>query len=417
MNVVLVSCVYPPEPVVSAVTSRELAEALVSRGHTVTVLAPFPNRPGGRLYPGFRRRMFARDSSAAPITLCRCFSILSPRARTFSRLAENLSFGLSAALALALQRRPDVIYSNTWPIIATGFLTAMARARRIPVVLNIQDLYPESLVMQGRGAEGSLTVRTLQRWDRAIAHAVRHVCVISPGMAARYAGARGLAADALHVIPNWQPAEPVASDADVLRCRQAWGLPGHDWVALYGGNIGPAAGVETLIRVFTARDPAVPAHLVVAGEGSQLDACRALASHSPRPHAVRFHAPWPATQTAIVLRAADLLLLPTQGRQSHVSTPSKLIHYMLAARPILAAAWPDSDLAHIMHAADCGWVVPPDDEDAWARALHAFNAVPAAERERRGQAGRAYALTHFTRNACLPRLVQLIESAAAEPAS
>ena len=54
------------------------------------------------------------------------------------------------------------------------------------------------------------------------------------------------------------------------------------------------------------------------------------------------------------------MILPTRGQQSLASVPSKLIAYMLAARPVIALALPHSDLAQVIEESHCGWVVPPD---------------------------------------------------------
>ena len=46
MNILIISAVFPPEPVVSANLSRDLAEEL-SKNNQVTVLCPKPTRPNG----------------------------------------------------------------------------------------------------------------------------------------------------------------------------------------------------------------------------------------------------------------------------------------------------------------------------------------------------------------------------------
>ena len=56
MNVLIVSAIYPPEPVVSAQTSAQIATALRANGHAVRVVTNFPNRPAGKLFPGIRRK-------------------------------------------------------------------------------------------------------------------------------------------------------------------------------------------------------------------------------------------------------------------------------------------------------------------------------------------------------------------------
>ena len=52
MYALIVSAVFPPEPVVSAQTSAQIVDALVRRQHQVTVIAPFPSKPAGKLYQG-----------------------------------------------------------------------------------------------------------------------------------------------------------------------------------------------------------------------------------------------------------------------------------------------------------------------------------------------------------------------------
>src|ERR1039458_5170759 len=150
MRALLVTCVFPPEPVTSASTSYSLAQELSRRGYDVTVITPYPSRPGGRVFPGFRRRLFGRSRESGGIDVVRCFSTTSRTASLISRLSENVSFGLSGGLAMAMLRRPDVIYANTWPIFASGIAALVARFRRIPIVVSVQDVYPESLFSLGR---------------------------------------------------------------------------------------------------------------------------------------------------------------------------------------------------------------------------------------------------------------------------
>ena len=68
----------------------------------------------------------------------------------------------------------------------------------------------------------------------------------------------------------------------------------------------------------------------------------------------------------MILGAADVLILPTRVRQSLVSVPSKLMSYMLAARPVIALALPQSDLAEVVERSGCGWIVEPDQPERLA---------------------------------------------------
>ena len=412
MRVALISCVYPPEPVVSAQTSFQVAQALWAQGHEVTVIIPFPNRPGGKLFPGFKRRLWQCQAKDG-ISLVRCFSTLSTRPSIFSRLVENISFGLSSACALAVIKRPQIIYANTWPLFATGLVILIARLRRIPVVISVQDLYPESLISQKRLPAHHWVYRLLLRLDRWIAQSSRAVIVISESFANLYRSDRGVKPDRLYLIPNWVKVDTLQEFPRQNFIRASKSIPDAGFLFVYGGNISTAAGLETVIEAFRllAEKETNELYFLIAGDGPRLPACRQAAQRITKP-IIHFHTPWHVEETSILLSAADVLVLPTYGQQSLVSTPSKLITYMLAGRPVLALAYPESDIAHIITQTDCGWVVIPDRPDLLAARIHEIHQLPHDELLRRGQAGRVYALAHATDQVCLPAVIDVLNKVA-----
>lgn len=410
MDVVLVSCVFPPEPVVSAQTTMQIAEALSDKGYTVSVVTSFPSRPAGVLFSGYSRRCVSWERDTRDILVFRCFSTLSPRSRLFSRLLENLSFGVTSAWQVLTMSKPNVIYANTWPIIATGILFVVARLRRIPLVISVQDIYPETLVSQNRINDNSFLDR-LMRWiDGVIARHSAHVIVISEGFAETYLGQRRVPPERLSLIPNWIDINQIDIGVSGVQYRQHQGIEDDDFLLVFGGNIGVAAGVETVINSMGLLLDERKVRFLVAGAGSQLSSCQQLAQTLPA-QTVFFHSPWAKEETSEVMRAADLLVLPTQREQSLASVPSKLLSYMLSGRPVIATAMPDSDLANLMSSAECGWVVEPDRPDLLAAKIREILKLDPGERQRRGDNGRAYVLQHFSKDVCLPKVIKILEEA------
>jgi len=410
MRYLIVSCVYPPEPVVSAQTSAQIAERLSDASHSVTVVTRFPSRPGGLLFPGISRKFAQREQTSSGIVIVRCFSTVSSRSRMFSRLLENLSFGLNGGWQVLISKGAEVIYANTWPIIATGILFLVAKLRRIPLVISVQDVYPETLVTQQRVASGSATARFMGWVDGIIARHSAHVIVISKRFADIYRSQRRVPPDQLSLVPNWIDADSIDISTSKDQFRLNKGIGPKDFLLVYGGNIGVAAGVETLIESMRHLIDQDNVRLLVAGEGSQLPICKALAREGLR-GCVVFHSPWLPEETSEVLRSADVLLLPTQGAQSLVSVPSKLLSYMLAARPVIALAIPGSDIADLIDQSRCGWVVDPNCPDLLAAKIKEVTMLEPAERKRRGDMGRDYALRNFTKEICLPKVIQILEAA------
>jgi len=412
VRVVIVSAVFPPEPMVSAQTSVQLAEELARRGDSVQVFAPYPNRPKGKLFDGHMRKLYSTFATSQGYTLTHCFSFFSPNSTMLSRFAENLSFGITSGLRLLCGKRPDVIYSNSWAVFATGIVICVARLRTIPVVLSVQDVYPESLESQGRLTKRGWFYRLLRKCDQMILRSAKEVIVISEGFRKLYETDREIHPDRIHVVPNWGTDDLFQTNPNAaLEFRQKLGIPADAFVAVYAGNVGVASNAEMLVDVFAELKAQPQMYLVIAGEGSRLDVCREKISRQNLDRVI-IHSPWKKEETGPVLLMADLLLLPTKAEQSLLSIPSKLISYFLSGRPVVAAVLSASDTAAAVRDNGAGWVVDPDSVKGMTGAIVAASEMPEESLRRMGFAGRSYALQNLTREANLPRVINIIENAA-----
>lgn len=410
MKISIVSCVFPPEPIVSAQTSAQIAERLAGLGHQVKVLAPFPSRPTRQAYPQYKRGLLQSETCPQGYEILRCFSIFPSGSNLPSRFLENISFGLSVFFILLFSPRPDVIYGNTWPIFAQGLLMLVCKLRRIPLVLSVQDLYPESLFVQKRGFEKKSRLYTLLRWlDTQIARNCAGLIVISEQFKETYISDRRIPENKITVIPNWIDASQIIINSASDDIRKKHDIPADAFLAVYGGNIGTAAGVETLIDSYRY----LPEHyyLLIAGDGSHLNACQKLGAQVS-PERIKFYTPWPAEQTYPTYRAGDVLILPTFGRQSLVSLPSKMLGYMLAGKPIIALAYPESELAKLIFLSGCGWVISPDEPEKLADKIEQVSKMNAAERTAYGISGNNYLQKYMMADVCLPKICKVLENAA-----
>lgn len=411
LRVALVSAVFPPEFTYSARTTGNIAERLAADGHEVTVYASFPSKPAGRLFSGVRRKLYAATRERG-YKLVRCFSLLAPQSRILSRFAENMSFGLISALRLLVAKKPDVIYSNTWPIFATAMVAGVARLRRIPLVISVQDVYPECLSIQGRISETSLVARVLRKIDRWNAHSAKEIIVLSDRFREVYQHSREVPASRLHVVQNWGEQSNIVIDDAVGRAyRQSKGIPANAFVVAYAGNIGPAAGVEGLVEAFARVQAHEGLYLLIAGSGARLKPVQAMAQRLKCSRII-FHTPWREEETSAVLGSADVLLLPTIGTQSLVSVPSKIISCFLAGRPVIAGVLRRSETACIVREASAGWVVEPENPAALANAFLQAATANRDQLRRMGEQAREYAAQNLSRESNLPRVLRLLYSAA-----
>jgi colanic acid biosynthesis glycosyl transferase WcaI len=411
MHVLIVSPVFPPEPVTSAITNQHVAAGLVDSGHEVTIITAFPNRPGGKLYHGYRRR-FRSVEHIDGFKLIHCFSTLSKKATIGSRLLENLSFGISSTLN-ALAINPDIVYANTWPIISMGLITALCTCRGIPIVLNIQDIYPETAVNLAKLAEQSLITRMLRYVDSRIVCQAAEIITISENFARFYQVDRRVPEHKIHIVYNWMDSEDIKPGVRNGKFRREQKIPDDGFVILYAGNVGAVADVETIIKsIAVLRDTSNnydKIAVVIAGDGSHRSACENLARQYNL-NKIQFFYPLRQPQVSEVQAASDVLVLPTHKAGSLSSVPSKLIAYMLSGRPILAAVEDVSDTAVILCQAQCGIIVKPEDPEAMAGELNKLMEKP-GKMVQMGVNSRRYAEHHFTRSVCVPQVIEVLERA------
>src|SRR5258707_12055727 len=132
----------------------------------------------------------------------------------------------------------------------------VARARPLPAIVSVQDVYPESLVAQGRLVSSSIIHRAVLAVDRFVVRKAAGVILISPQFARRYTETRGLDESTMHVVPNWLSHEGTEeSPGASAECRARNGIPSDAFLLSYGGNVGGAAGVETIIETFSRHGP------------------------------------------------------------------------------------------------------------------------------------------------------------------
>ena len=412
MRCLIVSCVFLPEPVLSSRTSTDLANELCRNGHQVRVITAFPNRPAGKLYIGYKRKPWTYDKSFVDYDVLRCFSLFSSESSLISRFLENLSFGLTSGLVVLFSEKPDVIYGNTWPIFAQGILALICYIRGIPLVMSVQDIYPETLTVQGRAGKLDFFYQKPLRWlDKKVKQNCAAIAVISEQFRQIYAEDRRIPNQKIHLIPNWINERQLQIDATDNSIRRMHNIPENAFLIVYAGNISLASGLNTIIHAFQKLIDKSSIYLLIAGDGSMLANCRELARKMGNPR-VLFHTPWLESETASLLSAATLFILPTPGEQSLFSVPSQLIFYMLAGHPVLSCVEGKSEVARIINTARCGWIVAAAEPETIAEKLCLLSQDSQEELDEYGKRGREYAVKEMTRTANLPKLIKLIDSVA-----
>jgi colanic acid biosynthesis glycosyl transferase WcaI len=363
LRILLIGINYVPEETGIAPYTAGLAEHLADRGHSVVAVTGLPSYPQWRVYDGYRRLLWKRESVNS-VDVRRRWHHVPGRSSAIHRGLYEGTFLLTGLSVVGLPR-PDAVVGVV-PSLSGGLLARLAAWRfRVPYGLVFQDLVGQAARQSGVGGGGRVArgVRAAEGWAARGAAAVG---IIAEGFRP-YLESLGVDAKRIHRVRNWTHVEAPTMDRGVVRERL--GLPHDAIVCLHAGNMGHKQGLENVVecaRWAAQRDERLL--FVLLGDGNQRSCLEQLAAGYALPN-VCFLPTQPASIFPSILAAADILLVNQRGSVCDMSLPSKLTSYFAVGKPLVAAVQLTSEAAREIEASGSGVVVAPDEPKVLLDAL------------------------------------------------
>jgi colanic acid biosynthesis glycosyl transferase WcaI len=320
---------------------------------------------------------------------------------------HEATFVLTSFLRALTLPRPEVAIIVSPPLLLGGAGWLLGALRGTPFIFHVQDLQPDAAVGLGMLKRNAFT-RLLYRLEAfAYAKAAR-VSGISHGMLRAFS-AKGVPEDKTMYFPNG-----VQAQADPLlprpgKWRHGQGFGEGEFLAVYAGNLGMKQGLEILLEAARlVRDARV--RIVICGQGAARERLLAGIKKQGLPNLVLL--PLQDDEAYREMMAdTDLCLITQQSGTGQYFFPSKLLTALAFAKPVLAVADADSELAFAMSEGNFGFQVPTEDPAALAGALTSAARMPAAELEALGEAGRRFG-QRFAMEKVLGEFARVIEQTA-----
>ena len=381
MKITLLTQWFDPEPTFKGLV---FAKELQKQGHEVEVITGFPNYPGGKVYPGFKIKLYQKEVVEG-VTVTRLLLYPSHDKSAIGRIFNYISFMLSVCIyGLFFMKRADRLYAYHPPL-TVGVAAAIIRLiRRIPVVYVIQDMWPDTLRATGMIRNDRL-LKFISMLCKFVYKRVDKIVVLSPGFE-KLLIERGVPAAKISVIYNWADEQslcqtrieplPQFSDSDKFHL-------------LFAGNMGRAQALDNVIdAAVLLRTRAPTVMFVMIGGGLEVDGLTARANALGLTN-IMFVPPVPMAEIGKYLRSADALLVHlSDDPLFRITIPSKTQAYMAVGKPILMAV--EGDAAHLINDAGCGICTVSQDADALANAIVTMSEMNRADLIAMGDNGARY---------------------------
>lgn len=397
---------FVPEVGAGPARVLEMARRWVRSGARVTVFTAMPNRPEGRIHAEYRGRLFCEESIEG-IRVRRSWLYASPKAGFARTLLNNVTFmATGGASAMAGTADVDVLIASSPPFFPHFAGEAVRLVRRLPLVLEVRDLWPDYLVDMGVLRRESRATRLLFGMERALLRRASAVTVVTESFRGRIE-AKGVAREQIHVMPAGVDSDSYyrSDERAPLPCMER--RDGTFQVG-YLGNFGAGQALGTVLDAaerLETRGAAV--RFVLVGDGPQGPQLRADLERRGLRN-LTIHAPIPKDRTRAFYANCDVCLVPLAPVPVFQETvPSKLFEILACERPVIACV--DGEARRIMEASGGGWVTPPGDPDALVEAILRASAAPPEDRARLGASGRAYVSMHYARERIADAYLELLQ--------
>ncbi len=398
MKILVLTHYYPPEVNAPASRLSEHARVWAQAGHDVTVVTCVPNHPTGRAYPGYRNRLWQEEERDG-VRVIRLWTWLAANEGFLPRISNYVSYLLSVLVWMWRLPKADVVLSTS-PQFFCGLAGWLLKRKRRPWVLEIRDLWPESIVTVGAMKRGA-AIKLLEAIERFAYRKADVVVSVTDGFVPHIRERRG--DGPIAVIKNGVDLTTFTTPdaAAETEFRAAHGLTGK-FVAAYVGTHGMAHKLDTVLEAAKLlRDRSDIAFLLV-GDGAERErlvaevAARGLSNVVMLGQQPKSAMPgiWAASDAALVLlRRVDTF---------KTVIPSKMFEAMAMACPMVMGV--EGEAKALMEAGGAGIAITPESAQELAAAVTRLADDPAFAAQL-GESGRSFVAREFDRRVLAERLL------------
>jgi len=411
MNVTVVYQYYQGHAAPGHSLMYEMTQALAAHGHEVTVISGesgymHPDQPRLPWY----KRLLRRERDGL-VQVIRLYTLLAPHRSYWRRALGFIVFSIMVPLGLFVSPRPDVVLASSPPLFPMLPVILICKLRRIPVVFEVRDLWPESIVQLGLVKNRVLIA--FMRWMEKFAYtAAARIVALTQGIRDDIQH-RGWPVKKLHVITCGVDTTMLYPDPQAgTEIRAQYGWQGRE-VVLYLGAMGESHHLDVIVDAacLCKRQQVL---FVLVGDGMERPRLQARISDLGLENICILPAV-PKSAVRGYLCAADLCVTTLKDIALFKGAiPTKLLDYMACARPVLCGV--AGEAAAIVEAAGAGRVFTPDDAPALVQmAEELLDDAPA--RARMGEAGAAHIRRHFDIMTSCTAMREILEDVAAKHTS
>ncbi len=408
MHILVLTDRYVPEITAPSFRLRDHARQWLKLGHQVTVVTCAPNFPQGKVFAGYRNRLY-QEEWIEGVRVIRVWSYMAANVGTLKRMLDYFSFMASAIFFFWRFPKFDVIVATSPPLLVPVAGYAVSKLRRRPWVFEIRDLWPATI--EAVGASKGRLLKFFSKLEMFLYRKADRIVSLT-GAFKQQLIARGIPAEKNDVVTNGVDPQEFSRSNVRFDARGKLGIGPDKFLAGYIGTIGLCQDLVTIIDAAERCRDQEDIIFLIIGEGAERKKLEEEAQRRGLSRVV-FRDFVAHDEVPAYLAALDLSIVHVKRHPVFRSViPSKIFENMAMGTPMVYAV--EGHSAAIVEEAGAGVCVPSGDPEAMAKAVLQLKNDPERMRQM-GARGQEAVAREFSRRVKAEQFIRSLNATLGKP--
>tara|TARA_B110000116_G_scaffold20787_1_gene16270 strand:- start:83 stop:1303 length:1221 start_codon:yes stop_codon:yes gene_type:complete len=365
MKILFITDNFPPERNAPAKRTFEHTKEWVKSGHEVTVITGTPNFPKGKVFDGYKNKIYQTEI-INKIYVKRVWTFIAQNKGFLLRILDYISFMISSFIAGLFAKKHDIVIATSPQFFTaiSGYLISIFK--RSDYILEIRDLWPESIVTVGAMKESSFTIKFLYRISLFLYKKAKIIVCVTNSFKQDLIN-KGIEPRKIIVIKNGFNIESIMSPTKTIaQIENEYKLNRNDFIVSFIGTIGMSHGLNVIIEASKKVNNNVK--FLIVGDGAKRNELKKISNEKNLKNILFISSiSWQEIINLNQIISANLVHLINKPLFKKV-IPSKIFESMALKKPIIMGVKGES--SEIILDAQCGISMRPEDPNSLNDAIN-----------------------------------------------
>lgn len=372
MKILFITDNFPPE--VNAPANRGFDHAFewVKMGHEVTVITCHPNFPKGEIFDGYKNSLYNEEYNQG-IRVVRVWSFISANEGFIKRSLDYFSFAISSFIA-GVFLKTDVILATSPQFFTALSAKLLSFIKRKPWIIEIRDLWPDSIVAVGSLSTKSNIYKLLKMLEGYFYRTAKRVVVVTDSFKQYLIQDHKITEEKIGVFKNGIIRNSLSdmNIEELKALRESLKIQSDYKIISYIGTHGLAHGLKFILHCAKSLENS-NFHFLFIGHGAEKRELLKLKDKLKLSN-VTFIDTLPKSEVYKYIHLSDYALVNLKKSDEFKNViPSKIFENILARKPILLGV--EGESKKIIEGYNVGICFEPENEKEFINALHEISSL------------------------------------------